>query len=207
MYCLIRLVDDELPSSNSPFYPNFLIDGKPAKGLTYGVELMNTPYSEELRHTILECMYEKPANRPPLSILKEKVHKNLTICRDALIASGDSEGEEWDSFVPPEPIEIIDLLSSTSNSDGTLPTVDLWSYQGQTVTLPRTNTPVNQMGNRPITPPYTPGGPAGRGRLPIRPAPAVPPTPGLDPHAPPAPKTSVASQFFSSSDNQGATAI
>lgn len=197
MYCLIRLVDDKLPDPNSPFYPNFLIDGKPAKGLTYGIELMNMPYSEELRHTILECMYEKPANRPVLSILKEKIHKNLAICRDALIAADDSDGEEWDSFEPPEPIEVIDLLSSTSGSDGPFPSVNLWSYQGRTISLPRTNMPVNQMEDQPVTPPFTPGGPAVR--LPFRPAPAVPPTPGPDPHAPPAPKTAVASSRYSQS--------
>lgn len=57
----------------SPFKPSFPINGAPSKGLTYAYDLLQyNRYSDQLVHTVWECLYEKPAHRPENIDLKRR---------------------------------------------------------------------------------------------------------------------------------------
>jgi hypothetical protein len=85
------------PSIKDPFMPNFLINGAPAPGLTYGIDLnaYTEQYSKTLTDLIYQCLYQNPNHRISLADLKAKTVKGYA---SALTAG--SRLEDWANFLP-----------------------------------------------------------------------------------------------------------
>jgi hypothetical protein len=81
------------------FQPDFLINGRPARGITYGESITSDcPISNQLRDLIFECLYMDPSHRPSLKEIKDRV------CRghDATVVARDHVGDQpegWDRFI------------------------------------------------------------------------------------------------------------
>lgn len=97
MYQLV-LLTPEPPNFRNSFLPYNKINDEPPKGLTYGVDIQEYPYSQTLRDLVQECFYEKPGHRPSLIDLKRRVLKGL---ETSMIA--DESEEPWEDFLPAEP--------------------------------------------------------------------------------------------------------
>ena len=97
---MLTVLKIELLDHTIPFLPNHLIDNLPAKGLTYGANLIPYPYSNALKNLIFECLYEIPAHRPSLLELKGKILAGWEI------ANLECEGEAWADIQAPEPIDL-----------------------------------------------------------------------------------------------------
>lgn len=77
--------------------------GAPPKGPTYGEDLTHDsyPYSEGLKDTIFECLYENPSHRPTLVDLKSRIRRFLL---SWTAAHGVGTGQEGgDTFAHDEP--------------------------------------------------------------------------------------------------------
>jgi hypothetical protein len=98
MYQLAIMTTDP-PNHTDPFIPQFEINNAPAQGVTYGVDLHVYPYSDSLLDLIQECLYERPAHRPGLIDLKQRVQAGMEA---AILA--DPTPEPWVDFLPGEPL-------------------------------------------------------------------------------------------------------
>ncbi|KAL2060043.1 hypothetical protein VTL71DRAFT_9865 [Oculimacula yallundae] len=98
MYQLACL-DSNPPSHMYPFTPDYEINGAPPKGDTYGQAIGAEDYSDALKHMILECLYERPANRCLIKDMKYVISKKL----DAYFDQGDFEGDTWADLELPGP--------------------------------------------------------------------------------------------------------
>ncbi|KAG4436509.1 hypothetical protein IFR05_008015 [Cadophora sp. M221] len=98
-------INDGPPEAWYPFNPsalpvprNFLINGAPALGITYGTKLRIKDYSNTLKDAIHECLYEEPLHRPTLIALKTRIAAAIA----ARLAAGDTPGG-WQDLDMPEP--------------------------------------------------------------------------------------------------------
>jgi hypothetical protein len=92
-------MDTAPPDHTDPFLPAYDINNSPALGIVYRTNLQEYPFSESLRNLIQEWLYERPAHRPDIIKLKEKVQEGLTAAIEA-----DPTAEPWLDFLPAEPI-------------------------------------------------------------------------------------------------------
>ncbi|CAG8957863.1 hypothetical protein HYFRA_00000203 [Hymenoscyphus fraxineus] len=102
VYKLMTLETGSGYSTQPPiFQPDFLINGKPAKGPTYGKNLpaYDGLYSSELRDLMYECMYENPAHRPSIWEVKKRISEGLENARDAA-DEADIKTEPLKDFEP-----------------------------------------------------------------------------------------------------------
>lgn len=101
MFQLLTLSNNP-PDQTEPFVPGFTLNGAPARGIAYGINLQTFSinqgqnYSQEIIELIYECLYEKPVHRPTLVELKTRVRNGIEAC----IAAGE-EPEPWSAFLPP----------------------------------------------------------------------------------------------------------
>jgi len=95
---MLTTLKTALLDHTTPFLPGFLSDDLPAKGQTYGANLIPYAYSNALKNLTFECLYEIPANRPSLLELKGKIMDGWEV------ASRESEDEEWADLRAVEPI-------------------------------------------------------------------------------------------------------
>ncbi|KAH7389108.1 kinase-like domain-containing protein [Cadophora sp. MPI-SDFR-AT-0126] len=86
------------PSTLTPPHTPFNIGNAPARGITYGTHLRATPYSNELKDMIHECLYEEPSHRPKLRNLKRRITDAIATC----LAAG-TRPEGWHTLNTPEP--------------------------------------------------------------------------------------------------------
>lgn len=88
MYSIVTL-DGNSPDSTQPFTPGHTIDGAPPRGATFGHHLhaFAAQYSQTLTDLIYQCLYENPAHRPTLDVLKTKITEayNLALEEGAVI--------------------------------------------------------------------------------------------------------------------------
>jgi hypothetical protein len=96
---MLLIITTQAPDHKDPFVPQYDLNDQPPKGITYGVHLSHYPYSNELCDLIQECLYEKPAHRPGLIELKERVRD---LMETAILA--DPTPEPWVDFLPAEPL-------------------------------------------------------------------------------------------------------
>ncbi|EPE30898.1 Protein kinase-like (PK-like) [Glarea lozoyensis ATCC 20868] len=98
MYSMIHLATGWRPPLDA-FLPTFMINGGPARGITYGESITtDSPISVQLRDLIFECLYMDPAHRPSLRDIKERVCRGLDAHVTARNHVGD-QPEGWDRFI------------------------------------------------------------------------------------------------------------
>ncbi|CZT46761.1 uncharacterized protein RSE6_07246 [Rhynchosporium secalis] len=89
---ILVCLDANPPDHRFPFTPGYIINGKDPKGDTYGPAIeAELQYSDELRHMVLECLYERPADRCVLRDMKYNISKKL----DAYFDQDDFVGDAW----------------------------------------------------------------------------------------------------------------
>jgi hypothetical protein len=93
LYSQLAKLSETPPDITQPSTPDWNINGSPAKGICFGLDLRDYPYSAFLIHLIQECLYEHPAHRPTFLKLKERI-------RDGFIAAikADPDPEPWAAF-------------------------------------------------------------------------------------------------------------
>ncbi|KAH6669505.1 kinase-like domain-containing protein [Halenospora varia] len=108
---------NETPSFQFP--NNRTIMGAPPKGPTFGEDLTphdSYPYSEGLKDTIFECLYENPSHRPTLIDLKSRIRRFLL---GWTAAHGVGTGQEGgDTFAHDEPEDSSEDSSSDDDTVG-----------------------------------------------------------------------------------------
>ncbi|KAK0124068.1 hypothetical protein ONS95_009054 [Cadophora gregata] len=98
--------DQGLPEAYYPFNPSgltaphtpFSIGNTAAKGILYGTHLRATPYSNRLKDTIHQCLYEEPHHLLDLMKLKTKIKIGIAMCS---VLGAQPEG--WHTLDSPEP--------------------------------------------------------------------------------------------------------
>ncbi|KAH8596737.1 hypothetical protein B0O99DRAFT_619807 [Bisporella sp. PMI_857] len=98
MYQMVLCDPRATAKVDQAFLPQTLNNGH-ARGITYGKQLLDLPYSDLLKHLILECLYERPSLRPDLSILRSRAQIGFNA------AGGETAVDTWDLFICPDPIE------------------------------------------------------------------------------------------------------
>ena len=80
MFLLVTLQIQDTPDHKKPWYPLRYINNNVAQGLMYGKEIDTCDYySETLRDLVLECLYEKPGERPKVKDLKARVEEGWRV--------------------------------------------------------------------------------------------------------------------------------
>jgi hypothetical protein len=100
------------PDPRQPFLPSWPMNGQPAKGICYGTDIHEYPYSDNLLDLIQECLYEHPKHRPTFPEFKERIRKGFEI---ALLA--DSDPEPWADFLPPAPLPLPGAAPNAANAN------------------------------------------------------------------------------------------
>lgn len=108
MFQLLTLSYDP-PDHKEPFYPQSsagnsdgILNGAPAMGNTYGIDMRAYTYSKTLIDTIFECLYEKPGLRPSVADLKQNITNGMAAL--PLFVQDPTCYEEYQDIARPEPV-------------------------------------------------------------------------------------------------------